>query len=80
MSVKNLTSEGGYLVGDTVANPTTGIAANVTEPFSIITRRTTTVFTTGAVAAFQMTNQSSGGVQTLTAANWAYRVTASRGW
>lgn len=69
-----LTAEFGYSVGDVVDNATVNPTGSVLI-IPIVTRTTTVVEArTGAVTGnFYITNKATGGHQTPTAANWAWR-------
>lgn len=75
-----LVSDGNYAVGDIVENLCGNTAGSVVRPIPVITTRNTISFTTGAAAAMQTINKTTGVDFTMTAANWSYQLTADRGW
>lgn len=74
-----LTTEGGYAVGDQMESPYTSDGTG-TAPVQIWSTRTTIGFQTGANTAFRAVNRSGGAAFALTAANWRFKLLASRGW
>jgi len=78
LHVKNITTEGGFSVGDEIV-PFTYTAPYV-APFSPASSRNTSQFTTASSNSFAALTKTSGAFFALTAANWSYRVIATRGW
>jgi len=72
-----VSNDNGYVPGDVL----TGFITNSSSggySFPTISNRNSSAFATGNTGAFQVTTKSGSGWCTLTAANWAYRITASR--
>jgi hypothetical protein len=78
--LRNLTTELNYAVGDVMAFSYTDSTAGQHMSHPMTTTSKTVSFTTGTAIAFGAPNKTTGAVGTLTAANWAYKVTAERGW
>lgn len=78
--IMNTTTEGGYLPGD-IFYPigTANVSGNVV-PMPTSHNRNTAWFTTGAFAAFNLLNKTTGVALTATAADWSYRFTIRRSW
>lgn len=81
LSLKCLTAEFDYTVGDIVYNPLTASNASAITPFNIRAYgRNTAIFKTGIQVAWILNHQTNGAYSNLTLANWAYRITCKRGW
>lgn len=77
IEIKNLITEQGWSVGD-VGTPVTNGGA--ISPFSLASTDIVISFITGNTNSFYLQNRTTGTFQPLTSSNWAYRVTANRGW
>lgn len=77
IEIKNLITEQGWAVGECGTPVTNGGALS---PFGLSTTDLVISFITGNTNSFYLQNKSTGTFQPLTSANWAYRLTASRGW
>jgi hypothetical protein len=75
---KCLSAELGYSVGDTVQNPSITIASGSAAAMPITVSSLSCSFTTGATAAFNFVNKTTGASGVPTAASWAYRMVARR--
>lgn len=78
--LKCLTTEGGYAVGATLHAGFLTANGVTVGPHTIQATENTVGFTTGSNTAFYGSNATTGANITLTAANWAYRIVAKRGW
>lgn len=80
LEIKCLTADLGYSVGDIIDTQSTSYTASAYVPFTTVKTAKTCGFTCGQAVAFAAVNKGSGNYGTLTSANWAYRMTAYRGW
>lgn len=79
IDIKCLSAAGGFSIGDIVLPYTAGNAAYIT-PFSPLVSSMVMQFTTGSNQAFSLLHKTTGANTYLTLTDWAYRVTAGRGW
>lgn len=80
MSFKCLTADTGYVAGDVVENATSrNTIQDISIPYVCGTNTVGAVGGNGSTA-WGASNKSSGAAGSFTAANWAYRLTAQRGW
>lgn len=78
LTLKNLTAEFGYSQGDIIKAFCDGSTGASYPAVAAIPARNT--ISHPYVAVWQARNKASSASQNLTAANWAYRLTANRGW
>lgn len=79
--MKCLTADSGYAVGDVVTNVSAMTNAGVYMALNTFATAKTLGFTTGANAwAILVINKGTGAASGIVSANWAYRMTAQRGW
>jgi len=76
---KCLVTDLNYAVGDVVV-PATAVSATISIGFQLPSTPKTISFTTGATNSLFIANKTTGAGGSGTLANWAYRVTAQRGW
>lgn len=79
LELQCLTAEAGYGAGDVVTEITVGSTSG-TGSAQVTRTRNTVGFTSGSSSAFFLQNKTTGASVALTAANWAYKLTAYRGW
>lgn len=80
LETKCLTAENGYSIGDVIDQAAFAYSASNYQPASTWKTYKTCGFTTGANSSFSAYIKNTGGYFNMTAANWAYRMTAHRGW
>lgn len=76
------TTDAGYAVGDRIVSPlmTGAYGSNTDISVQMWANSLSTGFVTNVTNALIAPNKSSGGVVTLTAASWRYRIVSRRGW
>ncbi|MDR6394621.1 LamG-like jellyroll fold domain-containing protein [Herbaspirillum seropedicae] len=77
--VKCLTSEFNMPVGEVIFDTYTAAGGSQTSKVQVRSQRNSASFTTGNNAVYAI-NKTTGGIASLTPANWAYKVVANRGW
>ena len=80
LSIKNLTAEFNYSVGDIVDEGLMSTTGTTVFGITVGHTRNTEFFTTGSSGPWYVFNKTSGGIAGLTLANWAYRLQARRAW
>ncbi|CAB4134842.1 hypothetical protein UFOVP275_23 [uncultured Caudovirales phage] len=78
--IKNTTTDASYAVGDELEGAFGTYATNTATAVNVVRTRLAVGFTTTSNAPWQAINKSSGAQTSLTAANWSYKLIASRGW
>lgn len=80
LSVKNLTTQANYSVGDIATNLWVASASAATEQPTVGQTRNSAWFTTGSTIALGVLDKSAGTAASLVAADWAYHLTHTRTW
>ena len=81
MTIKCLTSDLNYSIGDIVDNVMTANGSSIWSPTPIIKSNKSLSITSYPVASpWALTNKTTGAIASLTNANWAYKFQATRGW
>jgi hypothetical protein len=77
--IKCLTAEQGYSIGD-VTQPYCVTTTSYTVPYVPTTTNLTIGFAAGTTITLDVIIKNTGGFIAATPANWAYKLTVSRGW
>lgn len=80
LQIKNLTAEFGFTVGSVVSTSILTNNGTAVSPIPVWATSLQGNFKTGSSTAFAITRNDTGAQATLTAANWAYQIIATRGW
>lgn len=79
VTIRCLTAEGGFSVGDQT-KPLLNHASGITSELTTFKTMNNVGFVSGASVAVAVAQRPSGPFIQVTAANWAYKITANRGW
>lgn len=82
LSVQCLAVEAGYSIGDIfLGNPTEAISsATVPSQQAIVISKNISSYISGTTNTYEISHKSTGVLTNITASNWAYKITAQRGW